>query len=165
MTDARTLYDEDFVAWTEQQAEALRAAARGGTNQPLDWENLAEEVEDLGRALRHELRNRLTVILRHLIKLEHSPAADPRRGWRASIREARSEVESLLSENPSLQRDLPRLIDEQLPRAVKLAVADLDDYLELDATRRQLAQDSSYTRDQILGDWLPPEPNSAPPNS
>ncbi|MBV9018118.1 MAG: DUF29 family protein, partial [Alphaproteobacteria bacterium] len=42
MNDVRTLYDEDFVAWTEQQAEALRSAGRGRTNQPLDWENLAE---------------------------------------------------------------------------------------------------------------------------
>ena len=50
MADTRTLYEEDFVAWTEQQAEALRSAARGSTNQPLDWENLAEEIESLGRS-------------------------------------------------------------------------------------------------------------------
>jgi Domain of unknown function DUF29 len=158
MPDSRTLYDEDFIAWTEQQAEALRTAAKAGSNLAVDWENLAEEVEDLGRALRHELRSRLTVILCHLIKLEHSAAADPRRGWRSSIREARSEVESLLTENPSLRRDLPRLIAEQLPRSVKLAVADLDDYHELDSARRRLAQGSSYTHEQILGDWFPPEP-------
>jgi hypothetical protein len=35
MTDSKTLYDQDFVAWTEQQADALRSAARGSTNQPL----------------------------------------------------------------------------------------------------------------------------------
>ncbi len=52
MTDLKTLYDEDFVAWAEHQAEALRAAARGGSNQALDWENLAEEIEDLGKSLR-----------------------------------------------------------------------------------------------------------------
>jgi hypothetical protein len=42
------LYEEDFVRWTEQQAAALRAAARAGTNLPLDWENLAEEIDSLG---------------------------------------------------------------------------------------------------------------------
>ena len=47
MPDVKTLYDQDFVTWAEQQAEALRAAGRGTTNQPLDWENLAEEIEDL----------------------------------------------------------------------------------------------------------------------
>ncbi len=49
MTDLKTLYEEDTVAWSEQQAAALRAAARGGSNQPLDWENLAEEIEELGQ--------------------------------------------------------------------------------------------------------------------
>ena len=55
MSDVKSLYDEDFVAWTQQQAKALRAAAGSRTNQPLDWENLAEEVEDLGKSVRREL--------------------------------------------------------------------------------------------------------------
>jgi len=37
---------------SKQQAEALRAAARGGSNQQLDWENLAEEIESLGKSQR-----------------------------------------------------------------------------------------------------------------
>jgi Domain of unknown function DUF29 len=45
-----THYDEDFVAWSQQQAEALRAAARGGSNQVIDWQNLAEEIEGLGKS-------------------------------------------------------------------------------------------------------------------
>jgi len=48
MAGLKTLYDEDFAAWSKQQAEALRAAARGGSKQQLDWENLAEEIERLG---------------------------------------------------------------------------------------------------------------------
>ena len=47
--NAARLYKEDFVRWTEQQSRALRETARSGTNLPLDWENLAEEVESLGR--------------------------------------------------------------------------------------------------------------------
>ena len=53
---AARLYEEDFVRWTEEQSSALRDAARNGTNLPLDWENLAEEVESSGRSQRHELR-------------------------------------------------------------------------------------------------------------
>ena len=82
MTDTQTLYDEDFVAWTEQQAEALRAAGRSSTNQLLDWENVAEEIESLGRSDRRELHSQIYRIIRHLAKLQFSPAADPRRGWR-----------------------------------------------------------------------------------
>jgi len=91
MTKLKALYDQDFVRWTEQQAGALRQAK--GSNLPLDWENLAEEIESLGRSDRRELRSQITRILRHLLKLEASPAAEPRAGWRSTIREARSEIE------------------------------------------------------------------------
>lgn len=158
MPDNRTLYDEDFVAWSKQQAQALRSAAGESTNQWLDWENLAEEIEDLGRSVRHQLRSQLTRIQRHLIKLGHSPAKYPRRGWRESIREARLEIETLLNENPSLKPEIDRLAAEQLPPAIKLATADLEDYGELDATRQKSVVSTSFTADQVLNDWFPPEP-------
>ena len=50
VTDVKALYDQDLVAWSHQQAAALRAAARTGSDQLVDWENLAEEIEDLGRS-------------------------------------------------------------------------------------------------------------------
>jgi hypothetical protein len=57
--NAAQLYEEDFVRWTEQQSRALPEAAGVGTNLPLDWENLAEEIESLGASQRRELRSRL----------------------------------------------------------------------------------------------------------
>jgi len=48
MSDVKPLHDKDFVAWSKEQAEALRVAVRSGSSQKLDWENLAEEVESLG---------------------------------------------------------------------------------------------------------------------
>ena len=48
MDEAAALYKADFAAWSKNQADALRSAARGGSNQKLDWENLAEEIESLG---------------------------------------------------------------------------------------------------------------------
>jgi Domain of unknown function DUF29 len=63
------LYEADFVRWTEQQSSAIRDAARSGANLPLDWENLAEEIESLGRSQRRELRSRISVIIEHLLKL------------------------------------------------------------------------------------------------
>ena len=68
---ATQFYEEDFVRWTEQQSRALREAAGVGTNLPLDWANLAEEIESLGASQRRELHCRLAVILEHLMKLEH----------------------------------------------------------------------------------------------
>jgi hypothetical protein len=161
MADTRTPYDEDFVAWTEQQTEALRAAARGSTNQPLDWENLAEEIEDLGRSVRRELRSQLTRIIHHLLKFQHSPAIGPRRGWKSSMREARSDVAELLSENRSLRDELARLASEQLSQGMRLAAWGLEDYGELEPPIRAHLQSTVFTSEQILDDWFPPEPTRA----
>jgi hypothetical protein len=43
------LYEEDFYAWTQQQAQALRRLRVGDND--LDIEHIAEEIEDLGRAI------------------------------------------------------------------------------------------------------------------
>src|SRR5436853_583458 len=122
---AARLYVEDFVRWTEQQSSALRDAARAGTNLPLDWENLAEEVESLGRSQRHELRSRLAVIIEHLMKLEHSPAIDPRTGWMEIISRERLNVEDLLRDSPSLGNELGSMIEYLKPRVARLATARL----------------------------------------
>jgi hypothetical protein len=55
MMDVKRLYNEDFVLWSKQQADALRAAAHGGSNLRLDWGHLAEEIEDLGTSQRSAL--------------------------------------------------------------------------------------------------------------
>jgi hypothetical protein len=57
MSDMETLYSEDFLEWSKNQAEALRAAARTGSNQKLDWENLAEEIESSGTSKKIALRS------------------------------------------------------------------------------------------------------------
>jgi hypothetical protein len=158
MTDAQTLYDEDFVAWTEQQAEALRAAAQGGTNQPLDWGNLAEEIESLGKSDRRELRSQIYRIIRHLAKLEFSLATEPRGGWRESVRDGRKQAELVLADSPSLKPQLDQFVSEESPGATKRAVADLGEFGEVDpATQRALGQ-TRYTVDQVLGDWFPAGP-------
>lgn len=108
MTKLSELYDHDFVLWTEQQAAALRRV--NDSNLPLDWENLAEEIESLGKSQRAELNSQIRRILRHLFKLEASPAADPCAGWRATIRDARAEIEELLETSPSLRREVEGVI-------------------------------------------------------
>ena len=79
MTD--TLYETDVVTWAEQQAETLRRLAREGTNLPLDWENLAEEIDDVGSSQQVALGSLIAQIIAHLLKLACSPARGPRRKW------------------------------------------------------------------------------------
>ncbi|MGA7952859.1 MAG: DUF29 domain-containing protein, partial [Gloeobacterales cyanobacterium] len=64
-----TLYDQDFYAWTQQQVELLKT----GQWKQVDIENLIEEIESLGKQQRQELRNRLEVLLGHLLKWRYQP--------------------------------------------------------------------------------------------
>ena len=159
MTDAKGLYDVDFVAWTEQQAEALRATAHGGANQPLDWENLAEEIESLGKSDRRELRSQMYRIIRHLAKLQFSQ--DPRGGWRESVRDGRKQAELVLADSPSLKPQLDQFVSEENPGAIKRAVADLGEFGEVDTVAQRALRQTRYTVDQVLSDWFPPEPGGS----
>jgi hypothetical protein len=158
MTDLKTLYETDTVAWSEQQASALRAAARGGSNQPLDWENLAEEIEDLGKSLRLRLRSQIAPIIHHQVKLEYSPAVDPGKGWRRTIRQARMDIDRVLEDSPSLRQEVPRLIEKETPPAVQLAILDLEEHGELGQMSLPRVGGASYAEEQVLGDWFPEEP-------
>ena len=74
----RSLYQTDYYAWTKQQAAALRAMAARARELDLDLENLAEEVESLGRSDLNTVRSQVQRIIEHLLKLEYSPASEPR---------------------------------------------------------------------------------------
>jgi len=158
MTDLKTLYEQDFAAWSKQQAEALRAAGRGGSNQPLDWENLAEEIEDLGISQRSALRSQIIRIVQHLVKLEHSPSVEPRSGWRRTIRLSRLQAQRRIQDNPSLKPELRRFIADETRRGVELAIADLEEHGEVDELDANVLRRTAYTEGQVLGDWFPEEP-------
>jgi hypothetical protein len=146
------LYDQDLVLWTEEQARELRVAANAGWNVPIDWENVAEEIESLGRSERRALASHIASVIEHLLKLQASPATEPTRGWRETIRRARNEIEVILADSPSLRREIADTIAKQTSRARALVRASFQDYgeqplIDLDAI--------SYTEAQVLGDWLP----------
>ena len=70
----RSLYQTDYYAWTKQQAAELRRLAAARVNTTLDLENLAEEVESLGRSDLNTVRSQVRRIIEHLLKLEYSPS-------------------------------------------------------------------------------------------
>ena len=157
MPKTNELYDQDFLLWTEEQATALRRAR--DSNLPLDWENLAEEIESLGASQRTELNSQIRRVLRHLFKLEASPAIDPRAGWRATVRDARIEIEDLLETSPSLRREIDAVSKRQSTTAAKLASNDLEDHGErADGVWARLEK-GGFTAEQILGDWFPEAPS------
>jgi hypothetical protein len=100
-------YEDDFVAWLEDQA----GRARRGDVDGLDLENIAEELEGVARSDRREIRTRLTVLLVHLLKY----LAQPRRrssSWLATIGEQRTQITTVIDDSPSL-RSFPAAVLEQ----------------------------------------------------
>src|SRR5512145_1808564 len=83
------LYEADFYLWVERQAELLRKSRF----RDLDLAHLIEEVEDLGTSLRSTVTSRTREIILHLLKLQHSPAVEPRRNWRDSVGKQRDDLE------------------------------------------------------------------------
>lgn len=107
------LYDSDYLAWTEQQTDALR---RRSANE-IDWDNLLEEVGDLGRSVQRELDNRLRVLLGHLLKWRRQPDLRTR-SWVFTVHEQRRSIEKLISLNPSLRPRIEDAIRDAWPLAV-----------------------------------------------
>ncbi len=156
---AGDLHEQDFIGWTEQQARLLREAAAQGTNLPLDWELLAEEVEDLGRSQYDAVFSQLVRIYEHLLKLEFSPAIEPRGGWVESVNDARRKVEVKLVNDPGLRPRLSEMLGRAVPVATRRAEAGLSNFGEHAAAAALHAAHRQYTPDQLLEDWLPERPD------
>jgi Domain of unknown function DUF29 len=160
MAKSETLYRKDLVAWSKQQAEALRAAGRTGSNQLLDWENLAEEIEDLGASQRSAIGSYIMRIIQHLVKLQYSPAAEPRNGWRRTVRLARLQLQKRVDGSPSLKSELGAFVIAETSRGIEYAIADLEEHDEIDEVCAQVLRRARYTEEQVLGDWFPDEPQT-----
>jgi hypothetical protein len=159
MSNAGSLHDTDFLAWTRHQADALRAAAQVGTNVPLDWELLAEEIEGLGKQLQFELENRLDTIIEHLLKLQFSPARHAYAGWRRTIRRSRDEIERLLEGNRSLRQGIGGTIAQLGGTTARRVALDLRERREITAAVTAKLNEATLTEDQVLGDWFPADPD------
>ena len=84
-----SLYDADILLWSEQQADLLRRLARGErVNDAVDWENVIEEVGDVGRSEFNSVASLLEVGLTHLLLAHASPRTEPVGHWRSEARTA-----------------------------------------------------------------------------
>ena len=97
-------------------------------------------------------------IIQHLVKLEYSPALEPRNGWRRTIRLARLQVQRRLKGNPSLKAELAQFVEEETGTGIELAIADLEEHGEIDEVEANVLRRARYTEEQVLGDWFPEEP-------
>jgi hypothetical protein len=136
---SNTLYERDFYAWANEQAALLRA----GKFSSMDVENIAEEIESMGRAARNELTNRLAVLLMHLLKWELQ--SDRRgRSWVVTVHEQRRQVARIIKQNPSLRPQLAEIMADAYGDAVLAAQREAD--LPEDA----FAAECPWTFDQAM---------------
>jgi hypothetical protein len=148
-----TRYDEDFYAWTQEQAAALRRAADARLNADVDWANVAEEVEDMGKSDRRALYSRLDVLAVHLLKWLHCPELLDRcaRQWRLTIVEQRKEIAGEFDFSPSLRKAAA----ERWSRALRDARRQAAIEAEVPITR--FPRDPAISLAEALDDAFPPD--------
>ena len=153
VTRPEQFYEEDFYAWTSDQAKALRRLADERWNGPLDLLHLAEEVEDLGMQARNAVRSQLERAIEHLLKLEYSRAVDPRAGWMNSVDDARARIEDAMT--PTIRRDVEALFSTLYDRARRRVARDLAAHGEGDAAQALPATCPYGLDDLLANEWWP----------
>lgn len=116
---ADTLYDEDIVTWAEQQAQAIRELARSRPelSNTIDWENIAEEIETLGRNEWKGVASQLRVALEHVLKEVCDPGALSRMAWRIETRTALREARDDFLPSMRQHLDIDRIWERAFARA------------------------------------------------
>ena len=137
-TLARSLYDEDFWSWTQEQAGALRRRDLDA----IDWENVIEEIEILGRSEERGWISYCANVIEHLLKMEHSARRESLGHWRKEIVRWRYEMAGRLLDNPGMRGEIP----EMLARAWKRARTDAIEALVEHAGPSKWAEEEALGR-------------------
>ncbi len=139
MSNNQTAYDIDFYAWANDQAAKLRTRQLAA----LDIDNIAEELEALGRSEKKELTNRLTILLAHLLKWQYQPNKRSV-SWEVTIDNQRLQITDHLRDNPSLKTQL----DDAIVRAYRLAIGQARKQTKLD--KSVFPEQCPYTQEEIF---------------
>jgi hypothetical protein len=140
-----------------EQADLLRRRAAGElvNDSALDWPNIAAEIESVGNSERYRIQSHTGTVIEHLIKLQASPAVDPRNGWKITVRNARRGIERSLKTSPCLRREIAEMIADETSAAKHDVAAGLKDYDEQPVVA---IEGLTFTEEQVLGPWFPAEP-------
>jgi hypothetical protein len=141
-----SLYDQDFATWTSETARLLRAHRFD----QIDVEHVAEEIEDIGKREKRELRSRLSVLILHLLKWRYQPEKRSP-GWQSTIITQRVELEQLFEDSPSLRRTIAASAAKIYPDAVEAAC------LETALPPSTFPRECPFSGDQILDRKFLPE--------
>jgi hypothetical protein len=113
------LYDMDVVAWAEQQADALRRRAAN----EIDWNNVAEEIEDVAKRERDRIYGALVTAITHLLKWQFQPEMRSS-AWRSAVVKARDRIAKLVKDSPSVRNYPAAALADAFPPARRAAEAE-----------------------------------------
>jgi hypothetical protein len=142
----RVDYEEDFYAWTAEQARLLRS----GELTSIDVANIAEEIESLGRSDKRAIESRLTVLLMHLLKWQIQSKMRSQ-SWSGTILEQRRRIEKLLRESPSLRASVNEALAEAYSDAREAASN------ETGLPETDFPTECPFTAEQVLSRSFLPE--------
>ncbi|MBD2089507.1 DUF29 domain-containing protein [Microcoleus sp. FACHB-1515] len=142
----QNLYETDYLQWIETTIDQMKQQNYGA----IDWENLIEEIEDMGRSERRSLESNLTVILVHLLKWQFQPERRSN-SWQASIAEHRRRIRKAFKDSPSLKRYLEEMFAECYEDAIELAS------IETGLPASTFLRSCPYTSAQVLEAGFLPE--------
>ena len=135
---------QDFYAWTQQQADLLRSRQFN----KIDLEHLIEEVESMGNSELRELESRLTVLLMHLLKWQYQ-ANFQTRSWILTIKEQRRRIVKRLQQSTSLKNKLAEIIND----AYELARGDAADEMGIPESYFPVTCPWTYTQIVDMEFW------------
>ncbi len=132
-TNMNNLYETDFLEWTIQQAQALN----DHNIKALDWDNLKEEIEDLGKEQLHAVSSWVKSLIEHKLKLDYSADSYPRNHWKTEINNFQDEIERRLTKTLLNKID----IDKEYERAIRLVLSEY---------KLKLPDQCPYTFDELM---------------
>lgn len=139
------LYERDFALWLQETAELLKQQRLA----EVDWHNLIEEIESMGRSEKQALQSNLQVVLMHLLQYQYQPQKRSN-SWRFTLIEHRDRLNVALEDSPSLKPYLEEIFEQCYAKARKKAAVETG--LNIDIFPVQCP----FTIDQTLDlDYLP----------
>lgn len=110
-------YDTDYFAWTQQTTQQLK---RKQFNQ-VDWDNVIEEIEDMGKKELHAIESFLLRLTEHILKYKYWEEERQWSGnhWESEIVNFRFQLKKRLEKSPSIKAKLPEMYQEVLPVAIE----------------------------------------------
>ena len=136
----KELYEKDFYLWVQENLKLLK----NREFHLVDWENLLEEIEAIGRSLFREVLKQMAKVMEGLYKWENFKDHPEMYDWAEEVSRARRELREIFEDSPSLKAIAQN--KDTLQRAWKLSVRAMERCLK----SHPFPQECPYTFQQIM---------------